>query len=156
MDPSQTILIVDSDVAVRRSAQSILKATGYSVKAVTDFEQAQEALTGETFDMVVLARDLGKGPSGFVLIRLVRSTHEVPIVTILPSHDPDDIMAAFRLGSADVLLKPLRPSELLCVVDRVFGVAANEAAVRSGLNPTLQTGENPLMTADELKPVSPE
>lgn len=148
------ILIVDADIAVRRFAQSILKATGYEVKATKDFEQAVAAFDAMSPDMVVLARDLGAGASGFVLTREIRARSETPVVTVLPTHDPDDILAAFRLGASDVLLKPLRPSELLCVVDRVFGVAANEAAVRSGLNPTLSTGAHEVQMADDLNPGS--
>ena len=94
--------------------------------------------------------DLGGGPSGFVLLRELRHRDEHrPVIMILEEHEIDDVLAAFRLGAVDVLLEPLRPSELLCIVDRVCGVAANEAAERAGLD-TLGSGAFVKPVSDDL------
>jgi hypothetical protein len=54
-----------------------------------------------------------------------------------------------------VLLEPIRSSELLCVVDRAYGLAANEAAERSGLN-TLGSGAYTKPVSEELPTVGEE
>ena len=157
MSDDKKILIADRDAAVRRSAASVLSATGYDVVSATDYDSACEAADGVKRAAAVVGLDLGDGPSGFVLLRELRAQGgRFPIILVSGSSDPDDILAAFRLGAADVLIKPLRPSELLCIVDREMGVSALEAGVRSGLNPTV-TGENELVSqstsAAELRPV---
>ncbi len=137
-DEQQTILLAEADVAVRRSAQSLLKARNFKVAPATDFESAQKLLATQSFDLAVVGTDLGAGPGGFVLLRSLRAASEDrPVIMIAANDELEDVLAAFRLGAADVVLKPLRPSELMAVINRALGVAANVAAVQSGMNPAV-------------------
>ncbi|MCP4872014.1 MAG: response regulator [Proteobacteria bacterium] len=150
----RVILLADKDIAVRRSATSVLKATGYDVVTATDFDQACDAAEKKNIDLAMVGLKLGDGPTGFVLLRELKARGKAfPVIILVGTGESEDILAAFRLGAADVLLKPLRPSELLCIVDREMGLTALEAASRSGLNPSV-TGENPLSKSrSELSPV---
>ena len=52
----------------------------------------------------------------------------MPIVVISSTRDHEDILAAFRLGAADFVQKPVRVSELAVVTRRILGGGAAEAA----------------------------
>jgi len=156
MSEPRKILLVDKDVAIRRSATSVLRATGYDVVAATDFDTACEAGDAGDIELAIVGQELGPGPTGFVLLRELKARgRRFPVVMLVGPGEPEDILAAFRLGASDVLLKPLRPSELLCIVDREMGLSALEAAECSGLNASV-TGENSLVrTSSDISPVDP-
>lgn len=145
-DEPRVILLADKDIAVRRSATSVLKATGYDVVAAADFDQACEAVENPKIELAMIGLELGPGPTGFVLLRELKSRGRAfPVIMLIGTQEIEDVLAAFRLGAADVLLKPLRPSELLCIVDREMGLSVLEAATRSGLNASV-TGDHASLT----------
>lgn len=148
--PDRNIAVVLPDAAVRRQATSVLVAGGYSVSTAADFDSAIRLLdSGPPIDLALVAIRLGGGPSGFVLLRELRYRNEErPVVVLCAEPSVEDVVAAFRLGADDVLVEPLRGGELLCVVDRAFGVAADEAAERSGLH-SLSSGAFPAVSPDD-------
>jgi len=149
--PEHNIALVLPDATARRSAQGVLRAGGYEVSTAADYDSAIRLLDGTAgIDMAIVAIQLGVGPSGFVLVRELRSRDpRRPVIVVAADPELEDVRAAFRLGARDVLLEPLRSSELLCVVDRAYGMEANEAAERSGLN-TLGSGAYPRPVSDDL------
>ncbi len=130
MGEGQTrILLAEDDANLRRSAVSTLKATDWEVCAASDFESARKLLDEGSFDLALVGTRMEKGPSGFVLIREIRSRDsKLPIVAFV---DPelDHVLSAFRLGVGDVVVKPVRPSELLCVAQKALGISAAAATV---------------------------
>ena len=155
--PKHNIALVLPDPTARRAATGVLRAGGYEVSTAADYESAKKLIEGDrSIDLAVIAIKLGVGLSGFVLLRELRHNKpDRPVVVVANEPELEDVRAAFRLGAEDVLLEPIRSSELLCVVDRAYGLAANEAAERSGLN-TLGSGAYPRPVSEDLPAVGEE
>ncbi len=155
--PKHNIALVLPDATARRASTGVLRAGGYEVSTAADYDSAVKLLDGPSKpDLAVVAIQLGVGPSGFVLLREMRSRDpDRPVVVVATDPELEDVRAAFRLGAEDVLLEPIRSSELLCVVDRAYGIAANEAAERSGLN-TVGSGAHTKPVSEDLPSVGEE
>jgi len=116
------ILVVQEDTDVRRSVTKLLQAAGYTVDAIVRYANAQQFLENGSFDAVVLNLLYHEGPSGFVGLRDLASRDlGKPVFVLTEDRDPDDVIAAFRLGARDFLTLPLRPAEFLAVLRREVG-----------------------------------
>jgi len=116
------ILVVQEDTAVRRSVTKLLQAAGYTVDAIVRYANAEKFLENNDFDAVVLDLVYHEGPSGFVGLRDLASRGlEKPALVLTEVRDPDDVIAAFRLGANDFITLPLRPAEFLAVLRREVG-----------------------------------
>ena len=126
------ILLVEDEVAIRRATTAALEAMGHSVTPAPEFDAAQALLKSETFDLALVDLNLRGGHGGFVLMRHIRAEgFSLPIIVISSTTDHEDILAALRLGVDDFVQKPVRASELTCVVGRTLKkhrVAANSSA----------------------------
>jgi len=152
MGEGQTrILLAEDDANLRRSAVSTLKATDWEVCAASDFESARKLLDESSFDLALVGTRMDNGPSGFVLIREIRSRdRDLPVVAFVEP-ELDHVLSAFRLGVGDVVVKPVRPSELLCVVQKALGISAAAATVLGAPQaaPPAEAAEQPAGGSDE-------
>ncbi len=130
------ILLVEDEVAIRRATTAALEALGHTVSAAPELEAAQTLLKQKTFDLALVDLNLRGGHGGFVLMRFVRAEGlDLPMIVISSTTDHEDILAAFRLGVDDFVQKPVRVSELTCVVGRILKKhrgAANGSAPGEG------------------------
>jgi DNA-binding response OmpR family regulator len=119
MSAERTILLADRDAALRRSTAGLLKTTGYGVAAATDYEGAFDIAEHEDLSLAVIAIELKGESTGFVLLRALQALRPtLPVIVLVETPESEDVLAAFRLGAADVLVKPIDTFELLCIVDR--------------------------------------
>jgi DNA-binding response OmpR family regulator len=130
------VLLVEDEVAIRRATTAALESLGHTVDAASELDAAQALLGENTYDLALVDLNLRGGHGGFVLMRHM-GHHEIstPIVVISSTTSHEDILAAFRLGVTDFVQKPVRTSELICVVARVLkkrAVAANALAANAG------------------------
>ncbi len=119
MTDERAILLAEPDSDARRAVSNLLKATGFSVAAATDYDGACEIADTTDVQLAVIGLEFATGPSGFVLLRAIKArAPHVPVIFLIGTADSEDVLAAFRLGASDVLLKPLRPSEFMSIVAR--------------------------------------
>jgi CheY-like chemotaxis protein len=64
------ILIVDDEANIRRLYSEELTEAGYRVASATSWEEAQQVLEREPFDLVTLDIRLGEGVDGIAALRL--------------------------------------------------------------------------------------
>ena len=107
------ILVVDDDLAVRRSIDRALRLEGYDVVTVPSGGEALEALAQAPPDALVL--DLGLPDlDGLTVCRRMRSAGDDTPVLMLTARDAvDDRVQGLDAGADDYLVKPFALAELL-------------------------------------------
>ncbi|KPX87990.1 Response regulator receiver:transcriptional regulatory protein [Pseudomonas meliae] len=112
-------LIVDDDVAIRELLCDYLTRFNINARGVTDGTQMRQALTEETFDVVVLDLML-PGEDGLSLCRWLRSTSDIPILMLTARCEPTDRIIGLELGADDYMAKPFEPRELVARIQTIL------------------------------------
>src|SRR5690242_1509292 len=114
------ILAIDDDPATLELVQSVLVANGYSCVTASGAEEALGLIRSNP-DILVAISDISMpGMDGITLLERINSQARagaVPRVIFLTAHARVDYaVAALRLGAIDFLTKPVRPQNVLTVV----------------------------------------
>jgi two-component system response regulator QseB len=117
---SMRLLIVEDDPLLGDGLATGLRALGFSVDWLTDGAQADAALSGGEFDLVVL--DLGlPGHDGMVwLQRWRRRAERLPLVILTARDGVEQRIAGLDEGADDYLVKPVRIEELAARIRAVL------------------------------------
>jgi twitching motility two-component system response regulator PilH len=113
--PVRTVMVVDDSATDRHLLSEMLASGGYTVIAVASAEEAQQRLTHERPDAIVMDI-LMPGKNGFEATReLARdeATRDIPIVVCTSKSQPTDRIWALRQGAREVLVKPVQREALL-------------------------------------------
>ena len=114
-----TILVVDDEPKIRDLLRSYLEREGYQVLDSASGDGAVDIVYRAQPDLVVL--DLGLPDlSGEDVIRIVRSTSDVPVVMLTARASEGDRIAGLKLGADDYVTKPFSPRELVARVEAVL------------------------------------
>ena len=107
------ILVVDDDLAVRRSIDRALRLEGYEVVTVPSGGEALEELAQTPPDALIL--DLGlPDVDGLTVCRRMRGAGDDTPVLMLTARDAvDDRVQGLDAGADDYLVKPFALAELL-------------------------------------------
>jgi FixJ family two-component response regulator len=121
-DAASLIFIVDDDAPVRRALARLLRCAGYRVEA---FESARSFLAGADLtscpSCLLLDLQLPDG-NGLELQRELNAM--LPIIFITGHGDIGTSVDAMKAGATDFLVKPLRDTVLLKVIERALKLAA--------------------------------
>jgi twitching motility two-component system response regulator PilG len=116
---SLTIMVVETQPAIRKLANLTLKRSGFRVlEAADSYEMGQLLQTGSEPDLVFLQFEL-PGANGYQLCQMLRNnprTQQVPIILISTK---DGFLHRLRgrwAGCTDFLTKPFAPEDLLGMV----------------------------------------
>jgi two-component system KDP operon response regulator KdpE len=112
MNDSETILIIDDEVQIRRLLEITLSSNGYKIfSASTGHEGIQKAVSHAP---VMILLDLGlPDADGLEILRKLREWYQKSIIILSVRSSEDDIVKALDLGANDYLTKPFRTGELL-------------------------------------------
>jgi two-component system KDP operon response regulator KdpE len=106
------VLAVDDEPQIRRLLSVALHSRGYRVDTVATGEEALEALSTNTYELVLL--DLGlPDMDGLDVCRRLREWSAIPIIVVSVRGDDRDKVAALDLGADDYVTKPFSMDELL-------------------------------------------
>src|SRR5436190_8246452 len=103
------ILLVEDHPGSRRNLQRLIARRGHDVTAVGSAEEAEAALSAESFPFLILDWML-PGKSGVDLCRELRarpSGDEMFILLVTARADTEDLEQALEAGANDYLTKPL-------------------------------------------------
>ena len=117
-----TVLIVDDDASVRKSVQTLLRSTGYTVQS---FASGEELLAKDPFEgPCCLVLDVQMpGMSGLdVQHRLAMSGRNVPII-FMTAQANAQVRAQARQAGVPVLIKPFNAETLIDAVEAALGGA---------------------------------
>jgi two-component system response regulator HydG len=114
---AQSILIVEDQASEREAMVRMLRTEGYDVSVASNVSEAR-AYISKNIDLVITDLRLGK-LSG---IDLLKQWHEsrptTPILVVTAYGEVDSAVLAMKLGALDYLMKPLKPEQLLVLLNR--------------------------------------
>ena len=117
-----SILVVESEAAVRDMVATNLQSAGYRVSCAGDVPQAESLVRDIRPDLVLLDWGL-PGIPGLTFARRLRSdarTRDISIVMISNRADEEDKIAGLEGGADDYVTKPFSCRELLARVKAVI------------------------------------
>ncbi len=133
----ETILVVDDEPKIVKTAKAYLENAGFRVVTAEDGQLALTIWRHERPALVVL--DLGlPGIDGLDVARTLRRDSDVPIIMLTARVDETDKLIGLELGADDYVTKPFSPREL---VARVRAVLRRTGGEREQAPPPIVAGE---------------
>jgi len=112
------ILIVDDDQGVRTVLKTILRHNGYEVEEVASGDEAIARMKGTNYDLVITDLRLGRGGSGYEVLREARRRPFPPEVIVISAYGTvDDSVRAIKAGAFDFISKPFQGDDILRKVE---------------------------------------
>jgi len=112
-DSQARILVVDDEIAIRESLDTLLKLEGYAARMAADGEEGLRILDQESFDLVLLDLAL-PGQSGLELLPQIKELYpDVPIIMITAYGTVDNVIESIRAGAENFIQKPWDNEKLL-------------------------------------------
>ena len=118
--PKARILVVDDEANARRALRTILDEEGFEVSEAADGQEALEILRERGAD-VVLADIRMPRLDGIQLVRRARSEGSSALFVMMTAFATiETAVEAMRAGAENFLVKPLEPSTVLVVLEKVL------------------------------------
>jgi CheY-like chemotaxis protein len=114
------ILFVESTPDVGRAVTSMLETNQFQVMRADDDRRAAEHLTTDHFDVLVVEVKATVDDPGLRFLRHVNTTspHLTPRVVVISNDPPPSVQRELdAIGVCDVLLKPVRQTEILEAIE---------------------------------------
>lgn len=116
---TQTILVVDDEVDLRKKVSESLEKESYKTVQVGSGTEAIRCLNEEGIDLILL--DVGLPDcSGFQLHHEIRSLSEAPVIFMTARDAEADKVAGLEQGADDYLVKPMSMREMVARVRSVL------------------------------------
>ena len=110
------LLIVEDEVRICELIGESLRRAGFVVDAVGGLEDAELALLGAPYDMLVLDLGLPDGDGLTLLETLGRAPERPPVLVLTARDSVEDRVAGLNAGADDYLIKPFAMAELVARV----------------------------------------
>lgn len=112
------ILIVDDEEAIANLLRMNLVKAGYQCETASDGEEAADAITERSFDLILLDIMLPK-LNGYEVLEYARSM-DVPVIFLTAMGETEQKVKGLKLGAEDYISKPFEIAELLARVETVL------------------------------------
>lgn len=112
MNESETILIIDDELQIRRLLEITLSANGYRI--VQSASGKEGLIDAATLHPSAIILDLGlPDADGHEILKKLREWYTKPVIVLSVRDSEKDIVSALDNGANDYLTKPFRSGELL-------------------------------------------
>ena len=119
--PSDRILVVDDEEAIREIVCSMLTTANYQCTQASSGLKALEVLaTGAEFELMLSDLMMADLDGIGLLERTKEKFPDMPVVMVTAVHDISVALSAIRNGAYDYLLKPFEREQLLATVRRAL------------------------------------
>jgi two-component system KDP operon response regulator KdpE len=109
---TDSLLIIDDEVQIRRLLEITLNASGYRIFKAGDAKEGILAAANHQPSAIIL--DLGlPDTDGLDVLKELRKWYEKPIIILSVRNSEEDVVNALDNGANDFLTKPFRTGELL-------------------------------------------
>ena len=128
------ILIAEDDRELRQLFQHVLLKNGYTVKGVSDGQEALDALEKDYYDLII-SDIMMPNMDGYELVRSLRDAGDsIPVLMVTAKDAFDDMRMGFLSGTDDYMVKPVNINELVLRVGALLRRAQmiNERKQRIG------------------------
>jgi two-component system, OmpR family, KDP operon response regulator KdpE len=133
---SNTLLIIDDEVQIRRLLEITLTANNYRVMEATTGKEGLALAASIQPELIIL--DLGLPDiDGFDLLLKLREWYNKPVIILSVRNSEDEIIKALDHGANDYLTKPFRTGELL-------------ARIRAAIRQSQSLPDNPVLEFGSL------
>lgn len=105
------VLCVDDDPVVQIMLSEVVRNAGASYFRATTAGEAEERVSDERFDLILLDRRLPDS-DGLLLIQTIRKTSDCPVIVLSELGETRDRQLGLGLGATDYMTKPFSPNEL--------------------------------------------
>jgi DNA-binding NtrC family response regulator len=110
--PIEKIIVLEDDLVVRKSLEQQLRYKRYDVASATTIAEAQELLTRDNFDLMIVDVRLPDG-SGTDLLKQLQSRPSKPLVVMVSGFGTVDLaVECMSNGAFTFLTKPFSPEQL--------------------------------------------
>lgn len=114
-----SILLVEDDDRIRDIVTRYLEHEGFSIYGAPDARHAFELLEERDYHMVLLDVMLPDS-DGWVVLRRIRESNEVPVIMLTARSEDEDKLLGFELGADDYITKPFSNKLLLARIKAVL------------------------------------
>ena len=115
-DVKKSILVVDDDRAILKSAKAILKLEGYHVDTVETGQEAIERSKAQFYNLALLDIKLPDMEGTELLAKIQSTLPKMMTIMITGFPSVDNAIDALNLGADTYLVKPIDAEKLLKVV----------------------------------------
>jgi twitching motility two-component system response regulator PilH len=115
------VMVVDDSYAEIQVMESVLKAAGFQVVAISDPLEAEARAAAEQPDVLLLDVVMPKR-NGYEVLRALRrqeQTKSMPVVMVTSKDQESDRAWGLKQGASDYVTKPFTPDQLLGAVRRI-------------------------------------
>ena len=121
---TDSILVVDDSLMVRKQVSAALKAIGYVVLEAVDGVEALERLKDCPQTRLIVSDVNMPRMDGLELLEQLRSKHPlIPVVMLTTEGQPELIARAKALGAKGWLVKPFKPESLAATAKKLAPLA---------------------------------
>jgi two-component system phosphate regulon response regulator PhoB len=134
---SPKILVVEDEAAIREMLNFSLSRAGFQVAEAADARQAQDAITQQVPDLLLLDWML-PGTSGVDLahkLRQANRTRGLPIIMLTARGEEEHKIRGLEVGADDYVTKPFSTQELIARIRAVLrrtGHSQNDEVMQAG------------------------
>ena len=112
------ILVIDDELGIRRGCQRALDPLGHHVEFATSFQEGQEKIAAQDFDLVLLDVMMPDG-RGIDLIPKIQAKDADTVAIIITGYATVELaVEAIRRGAYDFIAKPFTSEVLLVTVNQ--------------------------------------
>jgi len=120
------VLLVEDDPSVRSTISTFLELEGYAVEAVSSTREALVRLDRARYPIVISDIYIDDR-TGIDILNAARTTNgDCAVILMSARGSMETVMAATRGGAFDYIAKPFELDDLLAIVKRAEGAAAEE------------------------------
>ena len=114
------ILIAEDDRELRQLFEHVLVKNGYSVRGVSDGQEALDAMDEEYFNLII-SDIMMPVMDGYTLVRSLRDAGDTTPVLMITAKDAfDDMRMGFLSGTDDYMVKPVNVNEMVLRVSALL------------------------------------
>ena len=107
------ILIAEDDLELRQLFRHVLLKNGYTVKGVSDGQEALDVLEKDYYDLII-SDIMMPNMDGYELVRSLRDAGDsIPVLMVTAKDAFDDMRMGFLSGTDDYMVKPVNINELV-------------------------------------------
>lgn len=114
------ILIVEDDYELRQLFSHVLIKNGYTVKGVSNGQEALDAIDVSYYDLII-SDVMMPIMDGFEFVRQLRNSgNSIPVLMITAKDTFDDMRQGFLSGTDDYMVKPINVNEMVLRVSALL------------------------------------
>ena len=150
------ILIAEDDRELRQLFEHVLVKNGYSVRGVSDGQEALDAMDEEYFNLII-SDIMMPVMDGYTLVRSLREAGDTtPVLMITATDAIDDRRMGFLSGTDDYMVKPVNVNEMVLRVSALLRRAQMISERRQVIGGTTMECDSLTVTTENGSMVLPQ